>query len=227
MSEQVLVVPASCFYKLGGFNGFSSDWQRYGPVLLDPNHLQFLPRDQAEYDPTYKQLIPYVVLCHAGRLFHYRRVGGSEKRLTARRSIGLGGHINPCDCQSGNDPYRAGLLRELAEEADLPSYEETILGILNDDRTLVGRVHVGIVHLLTLSEPRVLLREPTLAAGGFASVEELRRHASDFESWSQFLLEAWPSLCRSSTPGVGVYSANNSASSTPSPSTPSIARSST
>jgi len=227
MSEQVLVVPASRFYWVGGFNGFSSDWQRYGPVLLDPNYLQFLPRDQAEYDPTYKQLIPYVVLCHAGRLFHYRRVGGSEKRLTARRSIGLGGHINPCDSQSGNDAYRTGMLRELAEEADLPSYQETILGVLNDDRTLVGRVHVGIVHLLTLSEPRVFLREPSLAAGGFASVEELRRQAGDFESWSQFLLEAWPSLDGSSAPSVEIYSPNNSASSTPSTSTPSIARSST
>ncbi|MFQ3651343.1 MAG: phosphoesterase, partial [Gemmataceae bacterium] len=192
MSEQVLVVPAKRFYDLGGFDGFSPEWQRYQEVLLDPNYLQFRPRDQAEYDPSFKQLIPYLVLCYDGRLFHYRRVGGSEKRLSARRSIGLGGHINPCDAQLGSDIYRAGMLRELAEEAELPTYQETIIGIINDDRTLVGRVHLGIVHLLMLSEPRVQLREPSLAAGGFASVDELRPHANDFESWSLFLLEAWP-----------------------------------
>jgi predicted NUDIX family phosphoesterase len=194
MSEQVLVVPATRFYSLGGFDGFSTEWNRYREGLLDPNYLQFRPREQAEYDPTYKQLIPYIVLCHAGRIFHYRRVGGGEKRLTARRSIGLGGHINPCDYQPGTDPYRAGMIRELVEEADLPAYQERTIGIINDDRTLVGRVHVGIVHLLTLSEPRVTLRESTLAAGGFATVEELRTQASDFESWSQFLIEAWPRL---------------------------------
>jgi predicted NUDIX family phosphoesterase len=86
------------------------------------------------------------------------------------------------------------MIRELVEEADLPAYQERTIGIINDDRTLVGRVHVGIVHLLTLSEPRVTLRESTLAAGGFATVEELRTQASDFESWSQFLIEAWPRL---------------------------------
>jgi predicted NUDIX family phosphoesterase len=194
MSEQVLVVPAARFYALGGFDGFCPDPEPYCQTLLDPAYLSFRPRDQAEYDPTYKQLIPYIVLCHEDRIFHYRRVGGSEKRLTARRSIGLGGHINPCDQASGGDVYRAGMLRELREEAVLAPYTEHVVGLINDDRTLVGRVHVGIVHVLALSEPRVILREANLQAGGFASPEELAPHAADFETWSQFLLQAWPSL---------------------------------
>ncbi|MGL4551294.1 MAG: phosphoesterase [Gemmataceae bacterium] len=188
MSERVLVVPAARLHAAGAFDGFSPDVGRYLPALLDPAHLRFLPRAEAEDDPAYKQLIPYLVLRHGGRLFHYTRAGGGEARLRARRSVGLGGHINPVD-DAGGDVYRAGMLRELREEAEVGDYTETCVGVINDDRTPVGRVHVGIVHVLELAEPAVRLLEPGLVAGGWAAAAELRAEEEAFETWSRFLIE--------------------------------------
>src|SRR4051794_40076126 len=111
--EQVLVVPTAVFHRLGRFQGFSPEVQRYLPALLQPEQLRYLPRPEAENDPSFKQLIPYVVLRCGDQLFHYRRGrAGSEARLRTLRSLGVGGHINPGD-GSQPDAYRAGLEREI------------------------------------------------------------------------------------------------------------------
>ena len=88
-----------------GFRAFAEDFRR---KLLAPEHLSYRPRGDVETDPTFKQLIPYVVLRSAGELFHYPRGrSGSETRLQALRSVGLGGHISHDDGPVAADPYRA------------------------------------------------------------------------------------------------------------------------
>jgi predicted NUDIX family phosphoesterase len=189
VTERVLVVPTTVLHEAGLFHGFSDRVTHYLPRLLDPAHLRFLPRDEAEHDPSYKQLIPYLVLQHDGAVFHYRRVAGGEKRLTTRRSIGIGGHVSSDDGDLAG-AYRRGLLRELAEEVELQGgYRERCVGLINDDRTPVGQVHLGIVHLLDLDTPIVHCREEALAGAGFSPPDELRREIEAFETWSQFLLE--------------------------------------
>jgi predicted NUDIX family phosphoesterase len=190
VTEHVLVVPTRVLHEAGLFHGFSDRVGHYLPRLLDTRHLLYLPRDQAEQDPSFKQLIPYVVLRHGGEVFHYRRAGGGEKRLHTRRSIGLGGHICAADGTAPEGAYEAGMRRELREEVELPvGYSERLVGLINDDRTPVGQVHLGIVHVLDLTVPRARSREAALVAGGFAPLGELRRDALAFETWSQFLLD--------------------------------------
>lgn len=193
MSERVLVVPAAVLREAGLFQGFTADVGHYLPRLLDNRHLHYLPRNEAETDPGFKQLIPYVVLRHGGRVFHYRRSGGGERRLDARRSVGIGGHICADDGAADREAYFAGMWRELAEEVELsPGGRERCVGLINDDRTAVGQVHLGIVHVLDLPTAQVRSREASLLAGGFAPVGELRREQEAFETWSQFLLAgAW------------------------------------
>jgi predicted NUDIX family phosphoesterase len=189
MSEQVLALPVALLREVGIFQGFHAETEQQLARLCHSPGLCFLPRDEAENDPTFKQLIPYLVLRHRGEVFHYRRGGGGgEKRLAAQRSIGLGGHITSAD-GSPTQAYRAGLLRELAEEVEIGDYRERCIGLINDDRTPVGRVHLGIVHLLDLKSATVRCLEDSLAAGGFASLGELRQQIETFETWSQFLLE--------------------------------------
>jgi predicted NUDIX family phosphoesterase len=191
MNERVLVIPTDVLRAAGLFQGFSDRVSHYLPRLLDGSHLRYLPRDEAEGDENYKQLIPYIVLRHGGKVFHYTRGGaGGEKRLHAKRSIGIGGHI--CQEDAG-DAYRAGMMRELAEEVEITGdFEERCVGLINDDRTPVGRVHLGVVHVLELRSPLVRSREEALIAGGFASVAELRGQREAFETWSQLLLDgAW------------------------------------
>jgi predicted NUDIX family phosphoesterase len=191
-TERVLVLPTSLLHERGGsFQGFTPQTDRFLPWLLDPAHLRYLPRSQAEDDPAFKQLIPYVVLRWRDQVFHYTRGrAGSEARLRSLRSVGVGGHICAEDGAASPDPYRAGMLREVAEEVVLESpFTEHTLGLINDDRTPVGQVHLGIVHVFELAEPRVRRREEALAECGFAPLARLREERSGFETWSQFLLE--------------------------------------
>ena len=190
-TERVLVIPTAVFHRLGVFQGFRRDAAAYLPHLLDPANLSYLPRGRAEQDPSFKQLIPYVVLRWRDQAFHYTRgAAGAEARLRALRSIGVGGHICAEDGTGAGDPYRTGLVREVTEEVDLQSpYTEHVVGLINDDRTPVGRVHLGVVHVFELEQPRVRRREEALAGSGFVPLAELRRERERFETWSQFLLE--------------------------------------
>jgi predicted NUDIX family phosphoesterase len=193
--ERVLVVPTARLHQLGIFQGFSPHVEAYLPALLDPAHLRFLERSAAEDDPSFKQLIPYVVLRCGEQVFHYTRGrAGAEARLRALRSIGVGGHVSDADGALTGDLYRAGMRREIEEEIHLPcAFTEQTVGLINDDATPVGRVHLGVVHVFDLAEPAARRREEALTACGFAPVAELRRRRDDFETWSQFLL-GWDGL---------------------------------
>jgi predicted NUDIX family phosphoesterase len=191
-AERVLGLPTERLRMAGifqGFRPFDSDMFRF---LLQPEFLEYRPRGQAETDPEFKQLIPYLVLRCGDQFFHYTRgQGGAEVRLRAKRSIGIGGHISADEDSSQVDPYRAGMLRELAEEIDIQTFfRERPFGLINDDATPVGEVHLGVVHLLDLNEPRVTPREAGIANSGFAPLRELLMHAEEFESWSRLVMEA-------------------------------------
>ena len=87
--EKVLVVSRSLFDTLGSFQGANAEVERYLIPFLDPTQHSFLARAQAEDDPTFKQLIPYIVLTCGDRILHYRRGSGSgEKRLLKKTFAG-------------------------------------------------------------------------------------------------------------------------------------------
>jgi len=201
--ERVLVVPTSRFHALGYFQGFSADMPRYLPALLVGDDLSYRPRGEMERDPSFKQLIPYVLFRHtdatgAVRLFQYTRGGGmGEARLHAKRSVGVGGHISSEDAAprtpgaDDHDVYREGLNRELAEEViiDTP-YREQCVGLLNDDETPVGQVHLGVVHICDVERPDVRGAEDDILDAGFRPVAEILANLDRFESWSQIVVRA-------------------------------------
>src|ERR1043166_3807419 len=125
-TEHVLVVPTPVFHKLGHFQGFCGDAERYLKGLLDPQHTSYRPRSAMEQDPSFKQLIPYAIFRFrdpAGQefLFQYTRgKGQGEPRLHAKRSIGVGGHISVDDAAGSSSTapsaYEEGMRRELEEE---------------------------------------------------------------------------------------------------------------
>ncbi|WP_153556526.1 phosphoesterase [Roseimaritima sediminicola] len=194
--EHILVIPAATIERLGAFEGFQSDVQRYLPAILASDELSFRPRSQMEQDPSFKQLIPYVVLQYEDRqrgtqVFAYTRGSGQgESRLHARRSIGIGGHISEEDAAGGSDPYRTGMHRELAEEVRLDSaFEESCVGLIYDPSNEVGTVHLGIVHRLILETPAVVANEEDICDTGFVGVEQLRGQRERLETWSQLCLD--------------------------------------
>jgi predicted NUDIX family phosphoesterase len=194
-TERVLVVPTAIFHEIGVFHGFLGGPPRvdkYVTRLLDPKNLRYRPRSEMETDPSFKQIIPYVVLNWQGEVFHYTRgKRATESRLQTLRSIGVGGHISADDSNLFDSPYREAMFREVAEEVRLETkYVERCVGLINDDTTPVGQVHLGIVHVFDLEEPKAESREQALSRAGFAPLAELREHHHEFETWSQFLLDA-------------------------------------
>jgi predicted NUDIX family phosphoesterase len=197
--EHVLVVRRSLFDELGSFHGLNADINRYLPVFLEPGNHFFVPRPDAEEDPSLKQLIPYVVVTSGDRILHYRRGSGSgETRLLKKGSVGIGGHINDGDGLGDafdKAAYQRALTRELQEEISIASpFIERPLALLNDDSNPVGAVHLGIVHQCHLAEPLVSANEEAIAELGFLTREELAQRHDQLETWSQLVLEGWGTL---------------------------------
>ena len=192
LAERVLVVPGSEFDRLGRFQGFSPDAARYLTELLTPAHATFRPRSAVEDDPSLKQIIPYVVFRAGGSVFCYTRGGGGgEARLRRRRSLGVGGHVAEADADGRGtlDAYELALRRELAEEVQVSSPGVLrLVGLINDDATPVGQVHLGVVHIYELERPEVAPREDDLIETGFIPVDRLRDDWDAFETWSQICI---------------------------------------
>jgi predicted NUDIX family phosphoesterase len=198
-TERVMVVPTETLHRLGYFQGFTVDVGRYLPELLCPEHTSYRPRSEVEVDPGFKQLIPYVIFHHCderGRptVFQYTRgTGQGEGRLHKKRSVGIGGHISTIDdCgDARQSPYDVGMRRELDEEVVVrTSYTSQCVGLINDDLTEVGRVHLGVVYRFDVERPAIEPRETDILECGFRPVDEILADLAGFETWSQLCMKA-------------------------------------
>jgi predicted NUDIX family phosphoesterase len=199
MTEKVLVIPTKVFHDVGYFQGFTSKVDSYLDSLFCAEHTSYRPRNEVERDPSYKQLIPYVIFRHRDgsghdNVFQYTRgTGQGEGRLHRKRSVGIGGHISVVDVNHETDSsaYDEGMRREIDEEVIVETpYEARCVGLINDDETDVGRVHLGVVHVFDVERPAVRPREPDIAQSGFLPVREILKDLEGFETWSQICLEA-------------------------------------
>lgn len=207
--EYVMAVEVRHIRDHGYFTGFSRDLELFDSII---NLSEFKDRDKLETDENYKQIIPYVisVFDHPNYnnplIFTYSRSeAGGEERLHGRRSIGIGGHVNTDDYYEARaslkshefcgriDYYLAGLKRELFEEVSLKGAEGRhwkmqALGMVNQDDDDVGKVHIGMVHLVeTVSEIAPL--DEALHDPKYKSIGELTSEIGEYERWSQILIE--------------------------------------
>jgi len=193
--ENVLVIRRSLFDQLGSFQGLNFEPAKYINMLLSRGNNFFFPRAQAENDPTYKQIIPYVLLAVENKVLYYvRGKKAGEQRLVAKGSIGIGGHMNETDeslFALDEQAYRVGVEREVNEEIKIDSqFEDRIVALLNDDATEVGRVHLGIVHIFHLAEQKVEKREAMITNLSFLTRAELTARRESLESWSQICVDS-------------------------------------
>jgi predicted NUDIX family phosphoesterase len=184
--EQVLVVPRRALVEGDGWTGVRrGDLQAELAVVAREG--AFMRRGDAEGDPGHKQVIPYLVLRDGDRWFLMRRTkAGGDARLHDLWSIGVGGHLNP-----GDVDVHGGLAREWAEEvvADFePAY--TPVGLLNDDTTPVGAVHIGFVYVADAGGRPVSIRETDTLEGAFATTEEVAAVREGLETWSRLAFDA-------------------------------------
>jgi predicted NUDIX family phosphoesterase len=193
--ENILVIKRSLFDKLGSFHGLNFEPQKYLEAILSRGNNFFLQRAQAENDPTHKQIIPYAILAFENKVLYYvRGKKAGEQRLVAKGSIGIGGHMNESDeslFALDEAAYRAGVEREVNEEVKIDTnFEDRIVALLNDDTTEVGQVHLGIVHIFKLAEPKVEKREAMITNLAFLSKDELLARRESLETWSQLCVDS-------------------------------------
>jgi predicted NUDIX family phosphoesterase len=184
--EQVLVVPRAALMGPQGWHGIRCDGAAELLAAIDREG-RFAPRAAMEVDPDFKQVIPYLVLRDGARWFLMRRTrAGGDARLHDRWSLGVGGHLNP-----GDRDLAGGLRREWHEEvvADfVPEFR--LVGLLNDDDTEVGRVHVGVVFLADAADRPVTIRETDKLEGRFADAADVEAVRAGMETWSQLVFDA-------------------------------------
>lgn len=190
----ILVVRRALFDELGSFQGLNFEIDHYLPALLARENNFFTPRPPAETNPELKQIIPYVLLVHEGRVLHYvRGKKAGEQRLVAKGSIGIGGHMNDHDeglFALDRAAYDAAVQREVAEELKLNArYTNHAVALLNDDANEVGKVHLGVVHIFNLETPDVSKGEAMITELQFLDREQLAARRENLESWSQICFD--------------------------------------
>jgi predicted NUDIX family phosphoesterase len=197
LNEEVMVFPKEylSLYE-GEFKGgfLRGDCKELLEMVLDPSTAGYMERSLAEVDPEYLQVIPYCVLWRGREVFAYRRTTkGGEGRLHGLRSIGVGGHINPPDGHVGGESYENALWRELHEEVGLTregAKSNTVVGVIHDPTTDVGKVHFGVVHFIQLgaNPAGMSYKDEALSQHQWVYVSDLRS-LTDLETWSRIIVD--------------------------------------
>jgi len=183
MSEQVMVVQTA---DLRPYLRARMIRDGSRPILdvISAKHF-FIDRKIAEMSPQYRQIIPYVLIRNGNDYFVLRRLAKqTESRLHHKLSLGIGGHINP------GHSLVDGMRKELEEEVRIEStYDMQFLGIVNDDSTEVGRVHLGAAYRLDVDTRSVMILETEKMSGEWLSRHALREARPAMESWSQIVYD--------------------------------------
>ena len=194
--EQVLVIERKVLETAGMFQGLMFDVERYVDQIFLSGVPRNMPRSQAEEDPNYKQIIPYVIMTHDETYLSYVRGKRSgEGRLVGNRSMGIGGHINPVDdrrlfCDGHWESYLEAVEREVEEEVTVEcDHTDQVVALLNDDSNAVGQVHLGIVHCWILEAPKVSKKEQMITQLDFMSAAQLQAERDSLETWSRLCLD--------------------------------------
>ena len=184
--EQVYVVPRAAIMPSQAWRGVRTTDLADTLAVIERTG-RFADRPAMELDPDFKQIIPYLVVRDGPRWFLMRRTrAGGDARLHDRWSIGLGGHLNP-----GDRDLAGGLEREWREEVRADFVPDCrLVGLLNDDDTEVGRVHLGVVYRADVGGRHMSIRETEKLSGAFASTREVEAVRAELESWSRFVLDS-------------------------------------
>jgi predicted NUDIX family phosphoesterase len=183
--ERVFVVPRAALPDAAGWYGLrTADLDRF--VASVERDGRYEPRSAMEDDPSFKQIIPYLVLRDGPDYYLMQRTNaGRDPRLHGRYSIGVGGHLNP-----GDGGLLGGLRREWDEElvADfVPTFQ--LVALLNDDTTAVGAVHLGAVYVAHAAGRPVVIRETDKLTGAFAGPDAVSAVRDRLETWSSLVFD--------------------------------------
>lgn len=186
-AESILVVPRCAIIGTDGWYGIKqADCNSY--LALITKHQEFHPRYQMETNEQYKQIIPYLIFKYQDCYFvMQRRSTASESRLQGKFTLGIGGHIRQEDMS--HNSIISWAEREFHEEVEYTG-NLTIepIGILNDDTSSVGRVHLGFIFLLHADRPSIQIKSE-LQGGTLMTLEECIALKDRMETWSALVVD--------------------------------------
>ncbi len=157
----------------------------------------FLRRSESEEDTSFKQIISYAIISYKDSFYLFRRTSGqTEKRLHNKFSLGVGGHMNPGDSMEPKEQYLTDeLKRELSEEVKLLNgcFLEDIefIGFINDDTIPVGRVHIGLLYNIHVSNKEVYINETDKMTAEWIDKSNLAEFYEGMETWSKIAYDCY------------------------------------
>jgi predicted NUDIX family phosphoesterase len=194
MPKKILVFPESFMEAMPPINGFSHDAMSYGNVIFGRPGTGFRERTpELESDPSWKQIIPYMLVKYEDNYLVYRRnKGGGEIRLHNLYSLGIGGHIEDSDGVGPIEAYMNGMQRELQEEilVGADADPSAVRGCIYDPSTPVGRVHFGFVYVIEAKSPHVVAVDTSVGLPAFMPVPFIKAARDRFEEWSKLCIDA-------------------------------------
>jgi len=195
MEELVFAVPTDELWKL-------MTYKKKGLIRANSDVLKkivqnrlFLRRSVLEEDPSFKQIIPYAIISDKDSFYLFRRTSGqTEKRLHNKFSLGFGGHMNPNESVEPKEHYLIDeLKRELFEEVKLlngcliDNFE--FIGFINDDTIPVGRVHIGLLYNIRVSNKEVYINETDKMTADWIEKSNLCEFYGEMETWSKIAFD--------------------------------------
>jgi predicted NUDIX family phosphoesterase len=186
--EKILVIRREILFATGDFQGFLAMTNFDSYQRLITQHHKFLWRSAMEKDPSYKQIIPYLIFTYENKYFvMQRKPDARETRLKNKYSLGIGGHIRQEDMQG--QCLSEWAQREFEEEVAYKGNLKILpLGLINDDSNAVGQVHVGYVFLLQGNSSNIAIKDEH-KAGSMMTCDEIRSLYNNMEPWSQMVFD--------------------------------------
>jgi predicted NUDIX family phosphoesterase len=189
--EQILVIKSDILFsrqsgipsagKDGKWQGLKTDNLDYYVNLIKKN-CEFKRRGDVEEDPSYQQIIPYILFSFEDKFFAYKYIkNAGEKRLINNDyQLGVGGHINKEDIDGNKDILETGMMREWNEEVDFKGnlLQKKLIGIIKDESRPVEQVHIALVYHFVGDSPDIQVKETDKMEGKLIDLKELENGVS-------------------------------------------------
>jgi predicted NUDIX family phosphoesterase len=195
MDEKIFAIPTDEFWKLIPYTKKGLIRSNREVLKTIVHKGQFLIRSELEEDPSFKQIITYAIISNKDSFYLFRRTSGqTEKRLHNKYSLGVGGHMNCDDFVKPDEEYLMNeLKRELAEEVKLLNEcvieKIEFIGFLNDDTIPVGRVHIGLLFDIHVSNKEVYVNETDKMTADWIERSGLAEFYNEMETWTQIAFD--------------------------------------
>jgi len=191
--EQILVIKSEILFSKGKWQGLKTDNLDYYIDLIKKEG-EFKRRGDMEGNPTYQQVIPYMIFSFEDKFFAYKYIkNAGEKRLVNNNyQLGVGGHMNPIDGKKGNI-LDFGMMREWNEEVDFKGkiISKKLVGIVKDETTSVEEDHVGLVYHFVGDSTDIKIKETDKMEGMLIDLKDLSADRTSSSPWMRIVYEEY------------------------------------